>query len=204
MIEERWKPVLPHLLEFQKHLAELVPPLELIAANDHQWTQERYLEQCRTGIFNKYGVYLIFAPDESLEYVGLAMNRFHDRIWSHDDWVNRRWTDVIPLRHEHYFLGPALEFLLICRLRPPKNKVYKSYTIPFPPEAAELSGPEEGGVLLELPTLQAAGDAGGEDAPAVAKEGLPDWTAVYDGMTDEEVQALEAIILSRRSFTKTE
>ena len=62
-------------------------------------------------------------------YVGLAMNRFDDRIWGHDEYVSRRWTDVIPFEHGWYFLAPALEFFLIVRLQPPDNTAYRSYSI---------------------------------------------------------------------------
>jgi len=34
------------------------------------------------------------------------------------------------LAHEYYFIAPALEFFLICRLQPPKNSQYRRYTIP--------------------------------------------------------------------------
>ncbi len=129
MIQSRWKPVIPHLQEFQRHLSGRVPELTIVAANDQLWTNEEFENQKKTGDFKGYGVYLIFGPDESLEYVGLAMNQFDDRIWSHEACVNRRWTDVIPFCHEHYFLAPALEFLLITQLQPPKNTVYKGYTI---------------------------------------------------------------------------
>ncbi len=57
------------------------------------------------------------------------MNRFHDRIWSHDTAVDRTLTDVILISHEYYFLGLALEFFLIARLRPLKNATYRSYSI---------------------------------------------------------------------------
>lgn len=130
MIEARWGPVLPHLSDFQRHLAARVPLLQIEIGNDGLWAQDQYLQQCKTNVFNRYGVYLLFAPDESLQYVGLAMNSFHDRIWSHDEDVDRRWTDLIPIEHEYYCLAPALEFFLICRLRPPKNTIYRGYTIP--------------------------------------------------------------------------
>ena len=130
MIIERWAKIVPCLSEFQHHLAPHIPILKLEQANDRMWSEQEYREQCRTGIFERYGVYVIFAPDESLEYVGIAMNRFHNRIWSHDDHLNRRWTDVISLPREYYWLGPALEFFLIVRLQPPKNSVYKAYAIP--------------------------------------------------------------------------
>lgn len=126
---QRWALILPLLEEFQRHLAQDIAPLEIEAANDIRWSNDRYLQQCKTGIFRKYGVYLIFTADESLDYVGLAMNAFNDRIWSHDDHVDRCWTDLIAFPHEHYFLAPALEFFLISHLKPPKNKVYSDYTI---------------------------------------------------------------------------
>lgn len=130
MTERRWEPVIPQILEFQHHLAPHIPQLRIEHANDRQWSTQKYREQCKTGIFDKYGVYLMFDDSEVLEYVGVAMNRFHDRIWSHDPFLKRRFTDVIAIPHEFYFLGIALEFFLICRLHPPMNTIYRGYTIP--------------------------------------------------------------------------
>ena len=126
---ERWKPIVPHLRDFETHLCSDFPPLQIQAANERSWSQQRYLDQRKTGIFNGYGVYLLFAEDQTLLYVGLAMNRFDDRIWSHDHHVERHWTDVVAIGHEHYFLAPALEFFLISRLHPPRNRTYRGYTI---------------------------------------------------------------------------
>lgn len=140
-MERRWESIVPFLKEFQDYLGPRVPELEIQFGNDRRWSDERYEEQVRTGIFEQYGVYLIFEADEALQYVGLAMNRFQERIWMHDAYVNRQFTDLIPFRYEHYFLAPALEFFLVCRLRPPKNKVYRDYTIP----PWQLDGPTPGG-----------------------------------------------------------
>ena len=133
MSEARWKAILPVLEEFQSFLSAKVPKLRIVVANDRRWPQERYLQQRKPGIFLEYGVYLIFDPSETLEYVGLAMNTFDDRIWSHDSYVDRQWTDVIPMSHAYYFLAPALEFFLIVRLRPRKNSQYRTYTLPDTP-----------------------------------------------------------------------
>lgn len=138
MDEHRWQPILPHLQEFERYLAPDIPSLGIEPASDRQWTDEQYRAHRKTGVFSKYGVYLIFAPDESLEYVGVAMNDFDSRIWSHDAYVNRRWTDVISFAHEFYFLAISLEFYLIARLQPPKNTTYREYTIPpYPTDAAD-------------------------------------------------------------------
>ncbi|MEM1444671.1 MAG: hypothetical protein AAGF84_01320 [Planctomycetota bacterium] len=126
----RWKPIVAILDEFQSHLASHVPKIKIQAANDRGWSELRYQEERRKGTFRQYGVYLMFGPDETLQYVGLAMNAFNDRIWSHDAYVERQWTDIIAFSHENYFLAPALEFFLICRLQPPMNSQYKSYTLP--------------------------------------------------------------------------
>lgn len=142
MNESRWTQIIPHLEEFQRHLALHIPILHIEHLNDRRWSNERYREQCKTGAYNRYGVYLMFDRAEKIEYIGVAMNSFHDRIWSHDSLVERMLTDVIPIPHEYYFLGLALEFFLICRLHPPKNKVYRGYTIPtYPPDllATQLS-----------------------------------------------------------------
>jgi|GEM_PF-6640606 len=130
MKETRWEPIIPHLKVFQRYLASDIPNLKIEHINDRRWSEERYHEQRKTGAYKRYGVYLIFDPCEVLQYVGVAMNRFDDRIWSHDAYLERMLTDVIAIPHEYYFLGPALEFFLICRLNPPKNTVYRRYTIP--------------------------------------------------------------------------
>ena len=129
-MEARWTPIIPVLEEFQAFLSPTVPRLSLAAANDRQWSQDRYETQRASGIFDRRGVYIIFDGDAVPQYVGVAMYRFHDRIWSHDDWIQRRWTDVIPLSDQCYFLAPALEFFLIVRLQPSGNSHYKDYRIP--------------------------------------------------------------------------
>ena len=130
VIERRWERIIPHIKEFQSHLAKHVPELRIEFANDNTWSNDQYKEQRKSGIYSRFGVYLMFDNAECLEYVGVAMNSFDDRIWSHRTFVERRYTDVIAIPHQFYFLGLALEFFLICRLQPPKNTTYKGYTIP--------------------------------------------------------------------------
>lgn len=129
MEERRWQPVSNVLREFHGFLAPHLPAFRITAANNRRWSEEQYRAQCGTGIFDRRGVYLLFNSSEVLEYVGLATVSFHKRIWSHDDWVDRQWIDVIPFSDETFFLAPALEYLLIIRLRPPKNSVYKNHGI---------------------------------------------------------------------------
>lgn len=128
-METRWIPIIPVLEEFQSFLSNKVPKLEIINANDRNWPQERYESQEKTGIFDKYGIYLIFNDSGKLQYVGVSMQRFHNRIWKHDFKVQRRWTDVIPFEHENYFLALALEFFLIAKLTPKGNREFKNFTI---------------------------------------------------------------------------
>ncbi len=130
MMEMRWTAVNLALAEFQSFLSPGVPKLSIQAATDRDWTQEQYRAQCATGIFDQRGVYLLFDRNGALQYVGVAMRCFHDRIWSHDDWIQRRWIDVIAFPDTCYFLGPALEFFLIARLHPPRNTQYRDYEIP--------------------------------------------------------------------------
>jgi hypothetical protein len=130
MMETRWTSVIPVLEEFQACLSPDLPKFGLTAANDRQWSEDQYQAQCAGGVFRQRGVYIIFDGDAVLQYIGIAMYRFDDRIWSHDDWIQRRWTDVISLPNHCYFLAPALEFFLIVRLQPPGNTQYKDYRIP--------------------------------------------------------------------------
>ena len=144
MSEQRWDTIIPHLRDFQSHLAAHIPQLRLENATDRQWSDDRYRQQCKTGIFDQCGVYLLFDDKEALLYVGVAMNTFHDRIWSHDWWIERRFIDVIPFPREYCFFALALEYFLICRLRPPKNSVYQGHTIPFVQPEAVVARPENG------------------------------------------------------------
>jgi hypothetical protein len=129
MSEDRWKLIAPHLNGFQQHLAAHIPVLRIENATDRLLSDERYRQQCKTGIFNQQGVYLIFDDREALQYVGVAMNTFHHRIWTHDAHMERRFIDVIPFPNEFCFLALALEYFLICRLRPPKNAIYQGHEI---------------------------------------------------------------------------
>jgi hypothetical protein len=135
MIYSRWKPIIPVLNEFKSHLASHVPEFQIEEATDREWSDARYQEQRRKGIFRGYGVYLIFDSDELLRYVGVAMDSFNERIWDSRHEPYRRWTDVISFPHRYYWLAPALEFLLIVLLHPPENRTYCSgYTIQgYPP-----------------------------------------------------------------------
>jgi len=144
MSECRWELIVPHLRDFQSYLAEHVPQLRIQNATDRQWSNDRYKQQCQTGIFNQRGVYLIFDNKETLQKVGVAMNTFHDRIWSHDWYIERRFIDVIPFPDEYCFLALALEYFLICRLHPPKNSVYQGHTIPFVQPEAIAARPDNG------------------------------------------------------------
>ena len=129
-MERRWASVIPSLDEFQRHLDPRVTKLPIQFADDSTWSNEQYELEAKKGTYRKCGVYLIFDANEELQYIGVAMDGFSKRIWMHDAEVDRRFTDLIPFPPEHYFLAPALEFFLLCRLRPSKNKVYREYTIP--------------------------------------------------------------------------
>lgn len=138
----RWASVLPLLAEFQSSLSPSVPQLKIIPANDRQWTLDRYEKENKKGTFKQYGVYLLYDPEGVLRYVGVAMNSFHDRIWSHEADVNRRWTDLIPFPIEYYYLAPALEFFLIARLKPTMNTTYRSYSVPEKQIDSDSPGPD--------------------------------------------------------------
>ena len=55
------------------------------------------------------------------------MWHFDKRVWSHQSRLEYRWIDIIPFDEEHYFLAPALEFFLICKLNPLDNRVFRGY-----------------------------------------------------------------------------
>lgn len=126
----RWSTVLPCLREFQGWLTPHVPELTIRNVNVFDCTRASYLEKCKNGIFDQKGVYLLFDPEAKLQYVGVAMTSFHDRIWSHDDYVKRWWTDVIVFPDNCCFLAPALELLLISRLNPEGNTQHRKLSIP--------------------------------------------------------------------------
>lgn len=129
-MEDRWNSVFSELRRFERSLHPSTPRLEIHLANDKCWTvaeSDAYYRQ--TGVLKKRGVYLMFDDGGVLEYVGVAMYTFNDRIWKHDHLVTRRWTDVIPFTDRNYYLAPALEFYLIARLHPPANSTYRGYKI---------------------------------------------------------------------------
>lgn len=131
MVEEpqpaRWSTIIPLLREFEGYLAEDAPRLALVHANDSRWSDEAYRRRrAELKYGSKYGVYLLFEGTEQLRYVGLAMYSFDKRIWSHDGYISRQWTDIIPFEDTWYFLAPALEFFLISRLQPPDNRSYRN------------------------------------------------------------------------------
>jgi hypothetical protein len=144
MSEARWGPVLPILDAFQRHLAENIPRLEIIAAADKRWSDEQYMQHRPEGFPSRLrGVYLLFDENKSLLYVGLAMWSFDKRVWTHDEWIPRRWIDIILLNNETVFLAPSLEHWLISRLNPSHNKVYKKYQ-----EALETVGNPQNKAIL--------------------------------------------------------
>jgi hypothetical protein len=142
MPEQRWDLITPHLQDFQSHLATHIPQLCIQNATDRQWSDDRYKQQRTTGIFDQCGVYLLFDDKEALLYVGVAMNKFHDRIWSHDWWIERRFIDVIPFPREYCFFALALEYFLICRLHPPKNSMFQGHAIPTITSETTAAGPD--------------------------------------------------------------
>ena len=156
----RWAMITQLLREFESYLAADAPRLEIVHANDWEWSYEEYRRRKREfKICSGNGVYLLFNADEQLRYVGVAMNAFDHRIWTHDEHVSRRWTDVIPFPSGWYFLAPALEFFLIVRLQPPDNTAYRSYTIgdraislPTPPGCERPSDPNPNPSVPAWPT----------------------------------------------------
>jgi hypothetical protein len=59
-------------------------------------------------------------------------------------------------------------------------------------------------VLLHVITLASEQPApGGEDQPAKQPCGqLPDWCNVYEGLSDEEIEDIEKVILDRSGWTR--
>jgi len=131
---DRWQPVVPVLDEFRSFLSEKVGPLCIAPAcdrssSDERWNSNERWDHENKGIGRRYGVYLIFDSCDALRYVGLSMNAFDDRIWDKRHYPYRKWTDVIAFEHSNYFLAPALECLLIVRLKPPENTAYCQHTV---------------------------------------------------------------------------
>jgi hypothetical protein len=123
----RWSSVISVVREFEAHLAHNAPKLQIVNAIDREWSYEEYRQRKREfRICSGKGVYLIFDVEDRLQYVGLAMNAFDDRIWSHDEYVPRKWTDVIAFPDDWCFIAPALECFLIAKLKPPGNSHYRS------------------------------------------------------------------------------
>jgi len=127
---ERWAPIQPLLDEFQAMLSPSVPRLEVIHANDRAWSMEEYKRLRAKGFPSKCrGVYLIFDEKALLQYVGLATVNFDKRVWSHDNRLERRWTDIICFDDRHICLASALEYFLVTRLNPPFNTTFIGHAL---------------------------------------------------------------------------
>ena len=126
----RWNGVLQVLREFETYLALDMPKLQIVNADDSEWSCEEYRRRRRQSqICSGKGVYLLFNVEEQLRYVGLALNAFDKRIWCHDGHVRRRWTDVVTFPDNWCFVAPALECFLIVKLQPPDNSDYRTLLI---------------------------------------------------------------------------
>lgn len=126
----RWNNIIPLIRKFETYLAPDAPKLQIINANDSEWSYEEYRRRkSEFHICSGNGVYFLFDAEEQLRYIGLAMNTFDNRIWGHDEYVSRRWTDAIIFPNEWYFMAPALECFLIIKLQPPDNTNYRGHTI---------------------------------------------------------------------------
>jgi hypothetical protein len=57
-------------------------------------------------------------------------------------------------------------------------------------------------VIIQVVTFGSEAAPTPEKAPTPAKEELPDWCNVYEGLTDDEIADLESVILERASLTR--
>ncbi len=143
---QRWNPVSEYVRRFQQDFCTpTMPPLKILAASDRTWTNEEYRARKPKGFpATKRGVYLLFAPDESLLYVGVAMQCYDKRVWAHDEWGTRRYIDIIPFPDRWLALAVALEFYLIVALNPPENSIYRNFGfgthVPIPSPANDANG----------------------------------------------------------------
>ena len=99
-----WRPIIPVIAEFQSYLSTEVQPLKIVAANDRNWTDAEYKRFRPSGFPSRLrGVYLIFDSSEKLLYVGVAMFNYDNRVWTHDNNLERRWTDIISFEDKYVF-----------------------------------------------------------------------------------------------------
>jgi hypothetical protein len=130
-LPRRWASVNAVLAEFRKYLSSRVPPFQLIEACNRTWLDAEYRRLRPPGFPGRLrGVYLIFDESETLQYVGLATTCFDKRVWTHDEHLPRRFTDIIAINDAYMFLAPSLEYFLVVRLKPCGNRVYTAHGQP--------------------------------------------------------------------------
>jgi hypothetical protein len=123
-VPDRWHPVKEALDEFHSYLAANVR-FQIEVATRKEWVDDKEYDLHRPEGFpsNRRGVYLLFGSDQQLLYVGLATYNFDKRVWTHDD-IDWRYLDIITFGEKLVFLAPALEYLLIRKLKPLRNKTW--------------------------------------------------------------------------------
>jgi hypothetical protein len=57
-------------------------------------------------------------------------------------------------------------------------------------------------VMIQVVTLGSEAQAVPQPADAVPADELPDWCNVYEGLSEEEIDALESIVLQRANLTR--
>jgi len=118
-----------YLNEFHKtYLNPGIHPFSVIAAARKSWTNDEYKRLRAPGFPGKLrGIYLIYNSAEELQYIGLAeRGSFDTRVWSHDDYIDREFTDIISLRDDEIVLAPSIESWLIDKMNPVCNKIGKN------------------------------------------------------------------------------
>lgn len=119
--EDRWAKVREEIEVFSGHLASGLLTLEIQQGYDTQWSQDQYKESRGDKRYNKPGVYLIYAEDGTLLYVGSATYAFDKRVFTHSH-EGARYIDFIAFEEKYSYFCLALERFLIGRLRPEANR----------------------------------------------------------------------------------
>ena len=92
-------------------------------------------KELRTRSKDKRGVYVLSGRDGEIAYVGIGMNKFSTRVFSHFnklpehelEHVDLIYWDESDCRRECEFMFPALEYYLIANISPKLNETYTEY-----------------------------------------------------------------------------
>lgn len=122
------------ICDFKRDFIDSFPELIIRNAYDSNWSKEDWNQNKLKGFSSSLrGVYLAYTDEGTLQYVGVASTNFSKRVWSHNDWLEYRYIDIIPFEPRYFHFALALEYYLIAKLKPKQNNAFLGHELPDSP-----------------------------------------------------------------------